>query len=267
MHCVTSQRNCLDAMQYLKDKGFDISAANAIGRTPMHYAAVSGNVEAVQWLKERGADVKPADEQWDTPMHAAAMYNHIEVVRYLQVAGGVDINIPNEKTGVTPLLAAVRVCKEETVKFLRNSGADLRAFDIDGGMAIHHVAAQDQIATQIAIVKYLIQLMEDVNVVDFEGATPMHWATGFGRTELVKFLQGLGADISAKANDGQTPLHWAAANGHVDVARELKNAGVDLGLRTKDGKTAAGLARREGYWKLAIELVPPLTSFLTRFVQ
>ena len=49
----------------------------------------------------------------------------------------------------------------------------------------------------------------DVNVVDGQGCTALHWAADRGRLGMIRMLLQYGADVGATNADGQTPLHYA----------------------------------------------------------
>ncbi|MEE2943426.1 MAG: ankyrin repeat domain-containing protein, partial [Verrucomicrobiota bacterium] len=70
-------------------------------------------------------------------------------------------------------------------------------------------------AGNIEAVKQAIAAGKDVNSEDeCCGATPLHYATRWGRKEIAELLIAKGADVNAKAKYGDTPLHGAIyANG------------------------------------------------------
>ena len=61
----------------------------------------------------------------------------------------------------------------------------------------------------------------DVNPQNIEGATPLHKACYWGRTEFINLLLNREADPTLKNALGRTPLHECAQNGHVDAATAL----------------------------------------------
>ncbi|MFE6648132.1 ankyrin repeat domain-containing protein [Nocardioides sp. NPDC057772] len=75
------------------------------GRTPLHQAAVEGNVSLVRSLIEAGADVGAADKMGATALHFACQQDHLEVATVLLEAGApVDVR---DAYGNTPLWRAV----------------------------------------------------------------------------------------------------------------------------------------------------------------
>ena len=60
---------------------------DASGRTPLHYASNSGNMEIVNILLTGGADVKATDPDGFTPLHWAASAGQADAARALIKAG------------------------------------------------------------------------------------------------------------------------------------------------------------------------------------
>lgn len=76
-----------------------------MGRSPLHYAARTGDVFQVRQLLATGADPGTGDRDGFTPLHFAAQEQHVEVAAEL-IEHGVEIDAPN-KHGNTPLFVAV----------------------------------------------------------------------------------------------------------------------------------------------------------------
>ena len=53
------------------------------------------------------------------------------------------------------------------------------------------------------------------------GATPLHTAAEFQRSDHVQFLLQNGADVHARDNGRATPLHRAAGKGDIGIIRLL----------------------------------------------
>merc|ERR1712078_113458 len=68
----------------------------------------------------------------------------------------------------------------------------------------------------------------EVNAKSEYGATPLHWASQEGYTDIVKLLIEKGADVNAKDEEGKTPLNWASEGGHTDIVKLLVEKGAML---------------------------------------
>jgi ankyrin repeat protein len=92
----------------------------------------------------------------------------------------------------------------------------------------------------------------DVNAVDHNGRTLLHWGTIDGDFEAIQILVSHGADVNAKCCLGNTALHWIAClwfdmGNH--LTRYLVSKGADVNAKNKRGLTplhyAAFYARLE----------------------
>lgn len=94
------------------------------GRTPLHYAAVDGDLTAVERLLGT-EDVNLADREGWTPLHFAASAGAPDVVARL-LDSGADIHALTEKGMPAIYWAAVakRGNPVETIRVLRARGAD-----------------------------------------------------------------------------------------------------------------------------------------------
>lgn len=65
------------------------------------------------------------------------------------------------------------------------------------------------------MVSLLIAQGSNINVMDQNGWTGMHFATKAGHLDVVKLFVMSSADAQAETKDGKVPLCFAAANNHV----------------------------------------------------
>jgi ankyrin repeat protein len=96
---------------------------------------------------------------------------------------------------------------------------------------------------QYSTVKLLLEKEVDVNVLDKNGKTPLHWAAGRrGYDSIVKLLLEKGVDVNVLDKNGWTPLHYTAESGEYTTVKLLLKKGADVNAQTKDGKTPLYLA-------------------------
>ncbi|KAJ7788289.1 ankyrin repeat-containing domain protein, partial [Mycena olivaceomarginata] len=96
--------------------------------------------------------------------------------------------------------------------------------DNDGATPLHYASLRGH--TDVA--KFLIETGADVNVTDKDGVTPLHYTSLQGHTDVAKFLIDKGADVNATNKDRATPLHYASLRGHTDVSKFLTEKGADI---------------------------------------
>jgi ankyrin repeat protein len=162
-------------MDLLLKHGANPNIGDVNSKTPLHFAASFGNVPAVRALLSHGADAKAKDDAGDTPLIEAAYRDNGEVVKLL-LAHGADVNAK-------------------------------------GQLGFSALARTTGYRNNIEIMKLLIAHGADVNTRTTSGATPLHGAAEYGRTEAMQILLQHGADANAKDSNGQTPLMMISGYG------------------------------------------------------
>ena len=78
--------------QMMLTKGVDVNAKNAVGNTPLHYAAQSGNLTLMKLLLDSRAAIDSANTDNESPLHFAARAGQPRAVQFL-VQAGADVNL------------------------------------------------------------------------------------------------------------------------------------------------------------------------------
>jgi ankyrin repeat protein len=141
------------------------------GWTPLHYAAVGGQVKAVEFLLGQGADVDARGKSRDTPLRVAAENGHLEVARLL-LDRGADVNAKDDSNS-TPLHNAAWGCKPEVVRLLIDRGAAIEARNEWGRTPLSDAAEHGY----ISVVKLLLDKGANANSTDQYGFAPLYWAS------------------------------------------------------------------------------------------
>ncbi|EFN58465.1 hypothetical protein CHLNCDRAFT_12983, partial [Chlorella variabilis] len=68
-------------------QGQDVDAADHVGCTGLHFAAMKGDCEVAQLLLQHRADVNTGDSTGATPLIGAVIKQHQDMVRLLLAAG------------------------------------------------------------------------------------------------------------------------------------------------------------------------------------
>ena len=105
----------------------------------------------------------------------------------------------------------------------------------------------------------LIAQGADVNMTNWSGVTPLHFAADRGHKEVVQLLVSKGANVNACTKSGSTPMHWAADCGHKDVVEMLILNGANVNAVGRYGFTplhrAAKTATRM-WWNCSFQTAP-----------
>lgn len=75
-----------DVLRSLIENHVEINVAGDIGLTPLHVAAMNGNLEAVQILIQNGARKETTDENGSTALDKAHLHGHKPVADFLSEA-------------------------------------------------------------------------------------------------------------------------------------------------------------------------------------
>ncbi len=109
---------------------------------------------------------------------------------------------------------------------------------------IDAVKSQDE-----ATVRLLINQQSDINAVQPDGATALHWASYVNDLELAKLLVDAGASLDAANDYGVTPLALACDNGSAQMVTYLVAAGASVKLTRSTGETPLMTCARTGALK------------------
>ncbi|GAB1316314.1 hypothetical protein MFIFM68171_06524 [Madurella fahalii] len=90
--------------------------------TPVHMAALKGQVKILEILLNKGADINVIDSTGRTPLHCAVEGSRMDTVKLL-VDRGADVSLTDSK-GVSPLQIAVEKGMEDAVLLFIEKGAD-----------------------------------------------------------------------------------------------------------------------------------------------
>lgn len=231
-----------------------VKETDKTGMTLLHWAAVKGNSAVLEFLLEKGADVSVKDSDGRTPLHCATDREREPVVDENQgaekehsnewkianalITRGANLKAADGK-GCTPLHYAAERGSVDVASLLIGKGAGLEARDKKGLTPLHYASKQvwvaydpgkERMAPGRQMLELLISKGADVNAADNKGRMPLHLAAGMGLIDVVKVLVEKGAKINARDAKGKTPLHYGnLANLKYrtwDVAEYLKSKGA-----------------------------------------
>ena len=213
-----------------------LSAADAFGRLPLHYAAQFGFVVVCQIIMKK-----------------------MQVWGQFNVENGIDAPEWQDKEGNAPLHLSVLGGHALTTQALLQGEGWQGQTDHALRKSISKSSAVLAIATKsnfTPIVKMLVEAGVDLNWQDKTGETALHIAARFGHEECAKILldgtDEQNADLGlAEASFAWTPLHIAAVDGHLSVTKLLVEAGAEVDRLDSSGWTAKEHAALRGHLVIA----------------
>lgn len=164
----------------------EINAADAMGRTPLAWAAARGDRRAVVTLLSHGADPNIIDVQLSGAVSNAAAQGHTVCVRLLLEAGAhPDPPKPDGVVKGSPLNCAARNATDVLLlKSLLDFGADVDSSGVDGKTALIHVARTDNASFAILLLEY----GADINATSISGATPLTTAIVYNSHNVLRLI-------------------------------------------------------------------------------
>lgn len=227
-------------VQYLTHKGADVwQRQGEPGATPMHAAAVRGNIDVMVELRKAGASVSMGTVT-ESPVVAAATAGQLDVVAQM-LEWGVVIH-PDDvhrALGMAASIGHVRAASA-LIEYSRVAVESLMSpapsTKWTSPVILAAANRQDEMVTLLA--KHGAGL-EAKNVLS--GVTALTEASSRGHVSTVRCLIGLGASLEGRdGRRGGAPLHHAAEACQAVSIRALLEAGADVTAQQwKDGGTAA----------------------------
>jgi len=214
--------------------------------SPAHEAAAQGDVRQLQLLSVGRPSSKSVEDVLDAPdrngwrpLHEAVRSGSVDAVRFLLDRGNIYVNSRTGPggDGLTPFrISMLEHGPDHAVtKLLASRGGVGAGFGRmerhpgTGTTELHIAAAQGN----VRLIETLLPPghVEDVDIVDELGWTPLHEAARAGKTESIRTLLGLGANVNARTRTHErTPLYWAYQFGfgedHPSVKLLVQEGGI-----------------------------------------
>ncbi|CAB0031723.1 unnamed protein product [Trichogramma brassicae] len=194
-----------------------LNAVDCFGRSPLHWAVISGLKKVFELLLKNGADPNLASNNGDTPLHLISDeqedsddFDKMTMLFELSHDDYKPLRVNAQNvSGKTPLLAAVtNVCAKATELLLRR-GADPNLADKNKLAPLHIICfgGNDDLATTFFKINDELNQTVQIDARDKNGNTPLHLAIFYDNPNLLEMLLVRGADLNSLNKDGLTPLH------------------------------------------------------------
>lgn len=214
-----------------------------IGTTALYETVDEGHLELAKLLLDNGADIN-LKRATDSPLNLTLVQNKPEFLRLFLETDGISYEFDEGRisgTGYSGYLEVLEVLFEagihsdeayertlrgaiyrghlEVVFFLLNEGVSVnQELAPKGRNALHLSIRRDH----FNITKFLVDYGIEINAMDDEGNTPLHYAAIFNRPEAAELLLKTGANLQQENHKGETPLESAISNNSSGVEEILK---------------------------------------------
>lgn len=230
---LAAEKGIADSIQVLINMGADVNGTSPLNnRTALHLAVENNHKEAVVQLLAGGADLeKKESSDGRNCLHLAARKGYEDIIAVLlQKSPNIE---ERDNHQYTAFLLATYWEHPQAIKALLDGGANKDAKDQYENSAIH---ISFGLSSSIDTLKTLLERDVDVNAIDKDRETVLHYAAGSGRSNVVEALLDKKADINWRKPNGETALSLALEKGYKDIVRMLlKVEGVDVGIAGPNG--------------------------------
>ncbi|RYG73078.1 ankyrin repeat domain-containing protein, partial [bacterium] len=245
------QKDDIAALRLLLQK--DPTLANSRGsngNTLLNLAASFRRLDACQLLIETGANVNLGNNYGWTPVHQAAMSGNLSLLEKLLSAGG-DLTLIARGEGGTPLVQALFWGKDEMADAIAERNITPRnlrvaaglgrldlldaCFDSEGKLTAEAKASREFYRPHGEFPEWAPS--DNTQEILDESFT---YACRNGRTKVLQFLLDRGANIEGNPYQG-TGLIWAACMNQLDTVRWLVEHGADINHQTTFGGRQHGI--------------------------
>lgn len=226
--------------ELLLSKGADVNAADTQGWTPLmgaikSYASGGVKRDYIEFLLEKGADVSIRNESDDHPIVLATKIGDLDLLQLLvanaKAAGHDEVvksavidlcwTAPEHWSAMEPM--------KKCLEWLMANGADINFKDEDGQSPAIVATA----TAQEDLLKMLLELGADQNQRNNEGEIALFQAIGNNNPNITKILIDAGADLDASNNDGEDAMSIAYRYQNPTCIQQLRDAGA---VRAKAAK-------------------------------
>ncbi|XP_049944825.1 ankyrin-2-like isoform X3 [Schistocerca serialis cubense] len=151
-------------------------------------------------------------------------------------------SISGEEKGRRLIHAAKEGAVEELQALLK-AGADVEAMDGNMETALHWAAKQGH----VEVARRLLEAGAEVEARNDRKSTPLQMAAERGHAAMVQLLIASNADVNAKNQYESTAMHYAAEHGHAEIVNTLLEARAEVDARNEKQSTALHISAWKGH--------------------
>ncbi len=207
-----------DMVKWLLERGAEIGV-NGDGRSPLHIAAVRGNMKIVKHLIKHKCELDTIDKFNFGPFSLACLRGHFAIVKhFMESCGpGTDLNLNDG------LLRAADSDRPEVIEYLLERNADVNTLNHLGESPLS-IAARGPFPSVSLLLKHGAKL----NVVDKRGYTPLQHAVLREQIDTATTLIRHGCYLHTFCSTVDSPLQMSVLVANARLVKCLLEAGCHL---------------------------------------
>lgn len=249
LHCITLWFDSKIVDRFIVAKKPLLDCRDRKGRTPLHYAAASGNASAIEALLKKGANIDQRDQDGRTALHDALRSGGYESALVLLKHNADATRLDNYLQSCLQLCA--RYGQEPLGRLFMENGARINAGDMFGMTALHRACASGS----LALIDLLLNGNADWTRLDKFSDSPLDKAVIRGQPAAVKqFLEYLAlnnVDRGRKRDLIDNALDRALGEEHIYIEDLLVSAGAaPTGLAIKKWRPYVPEEKGSSKWPL-----------------
>ena len=223
----------------------NVHQRDANNKTPLFYAAVSGDKELLKKIIINGADVNARDIDGDNVLlelifkGKGQTKDDLDIFKIL-LGSGANINSRN-RYDQTPVAHAIMKNLNDLVDLLFTQKIE-NIHGNDGYTLLHYAADNNNLHAIKLIFRNFPDA--DLNIKNTSGATPLLKACSQNNPDIVELFLGQKADPNIPNKYSYYPLHFAARSGNLEIVKLLVNNGAKHNVVNEDGDTPLKLAKK-----------------------
>ncbi|KAL8530379.1 hypothetical protein ACS0TY_007422 [Phlomoides rotata] len=211
-----------DIAKYLISRGADITMADSMGFTALHWS-IQYDTDIFTLLLSKGADIE-ADSVGGTPLHSATKFGKPGIIKFL-LLNNAEPDSVSKYLRISPLISAIYSKKNtvECVKLLLKANADPNKFANGLNPLAHAIRAKSN-----SCINSLIAAGADVNSVSSCGLRPIEYAALVNNDKAIYILLHARPRILAAPNWRLADIYSVEVKQRIDLhIRKLKQNGDD----------------------------------------
>lgn len=228
-----------------------LNEPNTNGQTPLHIAALEGNVAAARVLLYLGANPHIKNNQKQYPLFSALVLpmiypselisNKITVFQLLldqekqEEPKEQEKNIAHqERSGNTVLH---QMASHEFTELMSKFLVDHPQLASIPNNKCHYPIHTAILNNQLTSAQLLLQLPDVAALADNKGQKALHYASIYGDEKMIEICRAATTDVNIRDKQNKTPLMFLAKRGLLQEVKNLIEKGANVNLSERDSYT------------------------------